>query len=290
MLAVWQRRRLTVALLLSAPLVAALLGISVVRGCQPRGAGARHVRELSKAGAREYATLGMTPLGSIGEIREVLRAAPITEGEGLVSSDKVSSLQALVAEFLYYAYCSDTSADYRTWRSSHGDRLLSTDAMKSEPRLKGMYEILVGEPMPDGVSPEDAFDTLWHVGRTYGDGACMAVSIANEPKGLLTEFKRLSEGDVKPPTLSGEMGPELWVGGISMMANNWWRGAVELAEAIERDGEVIGGYFAAILEFADGCRRPMVWAFFWDPHMDRWQFFGLFITNKLDNRVTPPAI
>ena len=106
--------------------------------------------------------------------------------------------------------------------------------------------------------------------------------------GLLIAFKEVTAGDSKPPRLSGEMGPELWVGGSALVAHDSWRPAASLEDALRRDGSVVGGWVGVVLGFEDGSRRPFVWSFYWDAERTRWQLIGLSVNNVLEPATRPP--
>ncbi len=287
MVAVSLSRRAKVALLGGLALLVVLV-VTIWVGARPRKS---VVQQLAEEGALVYADFEMVPLSSEEAILRALQIAPITTGAELARPQHVDGLRQHVASFLYHYYAaSASSSDYGEWRSEQGDVLLPIGDMKADPLLPGIYEFLLGSPLSDEQNAERVFDKLWKAGREFGHGACQATSVTSTSKGLLMAFKHLTPDDRKPPTLDGEMGAQLWVGGISTRATNWWRPRTSLEQAVARDGGVLGGYLAAIVEFADGTRRPMLWSFHWDSGSQRWQLTNIFLFNFFDERVRPPDI
>ena len=259
----------------------ALIGVIWWRGSKPeRGS----IERLADAAQVVFARMPMKSFGGIDDGLRTLELAPV-ENEALCTPQQAEAICVLVAQFIQYYYVAESPQEYIRWRESQGDMIATPDVMATDPFFRRAFAAFQQKGL---ITPQmgghDIFAAIWADTRR---GTVKGLS--SDGVGLLRIFKLLTATDLKPPHLEGRLGYNVWVGGRSTMGTNWWP-TDEFDHILKRDGSVLGGYLAAVVEFETGQRAPMIWCCYWHPDQQRWRLRAVLLNNLKDYSVLPPQI
>ena len=243
-----------------------------------RRAAAGYMTTQVRQGEAVYPTIHTRPIGSKEQIRDALGHTEFMNEP----ANRCGSRDALldrVSAFLYYRFVQDSPEVYAQWRRSSGHHLKSLDEMIHPWFIDQAYEAYFNEPFPEDPDVEALFRKFWPIGLGWGEGVNRPVALADESKGLTIRFGTLAPGNPNRDMLDGQLGTDLWHGGIAATMRRWWRQPHDTQDLLDRFGRADYAEVGIIMGYADGSRRPLILTYLWDPIEHRWSLEHVNVNN-----------
>lgn len=223
----------------------------------------RETQKIISESQREYASIPMTSLGAFAAPGDVVRhISTHTHDADLQDSEADGQEAALqhAAEFIYYRVIQDSPEDYRAWRTAYG---YSMKPIADMGRVDLVYKRLFGEDLPEDdpattVDDVKIFDDMWSRVLVTEDGKARPVGIPDHAAGFDVAIGDVDLTWSTVPTLSGQLGQELWQGGQSLgFGRNWWTSPARTVHEILKDeGQATLAIVGVVLEMQAGDRYP----------------------------------
>lgn len=227
---------------------------------------------LVEQGKRAYAAIGVTDISglhSADDVYQLIRSMPFG-GQVELSSASREKLLRHFAAFVYHRFASPSIDEYIAWRHSEGYDFVPRGDLVRKWAVGSDYESLFGTALPENASSEALFRKFWTDLERRQKDVDRPRAIAIEPAGLAGSVSRMKASNPDLDLLQGDLGAGMWHGVYNATFRNWWSPPHRMAELLSERGEATVALVGAIVEFADGSRRPLVATFTYSPADDRW--------------------
>lgn len=226
-------------------------------------------------GQRAFARATITSVDQATTIRSSTQGVAV-QSDVDIHRSALPALRRQWGEFLEARLCLDAES-YIKWRSSNGYSWHEQAYMESKWKLRENYERYFG-PIGDGpFSLEQAFRDFWSKPRPKDLQSPAIVGIATAETGMsaVVGVSRNGHNDL---FLSGPFLPEIWYGSIAQTLRCWWRGRIAERDVFASP-EAIVAQTAAVCEFSDRTRVPLILDWCFDNEQKRWWLTGGGIQN-----------
>lgn len=267
----WHRYAKLAAVLITAGAAVAVAKGTFARDAQSHAAAELSADDLARRAAKEYKQLETTPLTSIGssaDIREILETKGSIDAPAPELARQLDAVTHLAADFIYWRFVAADPAAYRAWRASRGDRWIDEDRLESARYVRSDYETLYGEPFP-GTVP--AFDRMFEDSLRRYEGHNRPVGIASGERGTRIQIRRINpQTDAWIATFQDPALDAYWFGKHNGAMRGWFQGERDFATVYTASPELTVATVAAVTEYQDGSRRPVMLYLFQDPESGKW--------------------
>ena len=235
------------------------------------------VEKAALAAKPVFQTLRFEPFQSAERVQSLAKTAEVVADPP--SAELVPALRQAFSEWLAVRFVAVDVGEYQTWRQKNGYLPLDRAELNSAwNHLSKDYKRTFGENLPADFDISKAFVRLWPV--TSDKPFNRPVAISSEPAGMI--FSLATRKAIEPiyPDLDGSLGSAVWVGNISKYMRSWWKPPRSIEQLGKSSSPIHLGVAGALIEYADGSRRPLTAGFFYDSQEKRWMLDWVAIQNE----------
>lgn len=241
-------------------------------------------------GRRAYANIRVETMESLRASDEIgaLVARIEVERDSDVNDAQVTALRSELESFLRLRFVQPDAKQYAASRLTGGCRWTALEGLERGWRVVSDYEKLIREPPPAKPEVAALFERYWDSTASRFGGANRLVSIASEPVGLAAHVGYSRDRDYPRLLIAGQLGQRLWYGPVSASMCRWFDLPHEPTEVVAKNGRVLVAEVGVVAEWADGSRRPLILAWYFDPWVRRWILWQM-NENNYDRRTVTVA-
>lgn len=246
------------------------------------------VREAARSGeaALEDLASHATPLAELGaddkRWRELLTTAMVVQSvpDEPKLAGETNEVLTTASRFLAQRFGSPSDAgEFMAWRRESGYSLKSIEEMGTKD-IAGMYEAIVGSPMPPDASAESVYKTLYE--RTIdGQNAFHLPSLVGMAPGSVVVAFKWSEVESHPdfPMLEAGLGQDAWYGGLAFGYGQWWKPPHSYHELLRDHGRVLLSTVGLAMQSTSGDWKTLQLNFQFDAGLAKWFLISAFHYN-----------